>query len=83
MADLINLADSLIENFDKYQVVMRDKNLEYEARQTWEGNAPVSVIKYKAKGFTKDHWLDWIKDPVDVQKKLNHRLSGSEIAMSH
>ena len=63
---LIKLADSLIKNFDQYQVVIRDKNLEYEARQTWQGESPVSVIKYRAKGFTEEHWLNWIQDPVKV-----------------
>ena len=73
--NLMNLADESINSFANLKLVMEDKNMGYEARQTWTGDGPVTVIKYKATGFTKEHWLKWAEDPVDVQCKLNDRLS--------
>ena len=73
--NLINLADENITKFSELKLVMEDTNIGYEARQTWQGDGPVTVIKYKAQGFTKEHWMKWSEDPVDVQCKLNDRLS--------
>ena len=46
--NLIDLVDRVDGDFDKLKVVHVDKNLNYEARQTWEGDGPVTVIRYDA-----------------------------------
>ena len=58
---------------------MEDKSIGYEARQTWEGNGPVTVIRYRAEGFTKEHWEEWLKDPIGIQCTLNKRLTATKI----
>ena len=68
--NLLNLADDLISQWEKLKVVIDDKELEYEARQTWL-NGPVTVVKYNAKGYTKEHWAQWVADPVGIQAKTN------------
>ena len=77
--NLIDLADKVDGDFDKLKVVHVDKNLNYEARQTWEGDGPVTVIRYDAEGFTKEDWLKWQADPIAVQCKLNDRLTATKL----
>ena len=58
---------------------MEDKDIGYEARQTWEGDGPVTVIRYKAEGFTKETWKTWAADPIGVQCKLNDIMTATPL----
>ena len=64
--NLLDLADKVDGDFDKLKVVFVDKEMNYEARQTWEGEGPVTVIRYDAKGFTREIWDRWAADPIAV-----------------
>ena len=75
----MELADKVVGQFDTLKVVTNDKDLGYECRQTWEGDGPVTIIKYKAAGFTKEHWNTWKADPIGVQCKLNDRLTATKL----
>ena len=74
------MADELVAKFDTLKLIMEDKELEYEARQTWQGDGPVTIIKYNAKGFTKEHWNKWAEDPVGVQAATNDIITPTRLA---
>ena len=58
--NLMEMASAMDGNFANFKVVAEDKELGNEARQTWEGDGPVTVIHYNAVGFTKEHWKTWV-----------------------
>ena len=37
------------------------------------------MIRYDAKGFTKEHWTKWAADPIAVQCALNDRLTATKL----
>merc|ERR1712048_95763 len=71
--ELLALADEYMSNFENYSVVIDDPENNYLARQTWNGDSPVTIIKYRAKGMTAEHMEKYMKDPIEQQIKCNNR----------
>ena len=60
--------------------MLHKPEIDYEARQAWVPNVgPVTVIKYRAEGFTKELWQKWKDDPISVQCALNDRMTARQI----
>ena len=50
------------------KVVLKNKELNYEARQTEleGGNVQLTVMKYRAMGFTEEQFRRWKEDEIGI-----------------
>ena len=60
------------------KVVFKDKSLDYEARQSWEGNVPLTIIKYRAANLKVEQFRSYYDDPVTAQTTIE-RLSAVKL----
>ena len=56
-----------------------DKAINYEARQIWEGNVPLTIVKYRAAGLKIEQFRGFFNDPVPIQTTVNKRISGTKL----
>ena len=63
-SELVKLEASYLAKWDKMKVVFKDKALNYEARQMWEGDTPLTIIKYKAANLKVEQFRNFFNDPV-------------------
>ena len=65
--NLLDLANESIAKFDKLTVIEETRANRYEARYSWMNNQdPLIVVKYRAYGFTRDHFMSYLEDPVGI-----------------
>ena len=61
---LLKIAQQHIDNYENLEVVLEDKERNYEARQVWTDDGPLTLIKHRADGFTEEHFNKWKSDMV-------------------
>ena len=70
----MKLADFHLSNYHRYDVVLEYPKLNYEARQTWQGDAPVTVTKYRCTECKYEDWITGFDNIVDVMMSINLEL---------
>ena len=61
---LVKMEANYLQKWDKMKVVFKDEKSKYEARQIWEGDVPLTIIKYKADGLDIEQFRHFYDDPV-------------------
>jgi hypothetical protein len=64
--ELYDLVDEYMAKWDELEVVIDQPENDYFARQTWVGDGPLTIIKYKAKGLQREHLLKYMEDPIGI-----------------
>ena len=64
--ELLQLAESFIAKWDTMKPIYEDKKDNYEARQIWEGNIPLTIVKYRVEGAKIEQFRSFYTDPVIV-----------------
>ena len=63
--ELFAYADEQIAKWDNMKEIAVDKApANYEARQTWNDDGPLTVVKYKCDGLTQEQVDSWFNDPL-------------------
>ena len=64
--ELMQLAEDFIARWDTMNTIFEDKAANYEARQVWEENVPLTIVKYRVEGTTIEQFRGFYNDPVSV-----------------
>ena len=73
------MSDDFLAKWDSMNEIIYEKDIGYEARQIWEGNLPLTIVRYRIAGAKMEQFRKFYDDPVPIQTTLNSRLVAEKL----
>ena len=82
-ASLLAKAEGFFTNFDSYETLLDEPEINLMVKRTYDNDIPVVVSKYRADGLTMEHIKQIQDNPVKVATTMNSRMEVSPVGQEH